>query len=448
MDTLVNSSWMTLFFGFPVFLAYGMVYHAGFFYYLILPVVLLPFLLIPAGIGSMATLALVSVLPARRLKDVLILLSILFFVVLYLFFRLLQPERLVNPEVFSGVVEYMAALRAPTAPFLPSQWAVDSLSHYLFRRGGDIFSFSLLVVSGLAVFFLGGELFSRIYFEAWSKSQEARTVRISRPRWATRFLALVVRPLSPPARAIVVKDLKVFFRDSHQWPQLFLIFALIIIYLYNFSVLPLDKAPLPTYYLQNLVAFLNLGLAGFALAAVAVRFSFPAVSLEGKSFWIIRSSALDLKVFVKTQFWINFFFLFFLAEILTLYSNHLLRATPFMTVLSAATTGLMTFGITSLGIGLGSCFPRFKVENTAQIPTGFGGIVYMIFAIGFVGIVVSLEARPVYILFMAKMKTMPLTVWELWQVGLAFLGVGVINLLTFLLPLKFGMRRLANMEDV
>jgi ABC-2 type transport system permease protein len=447
IDTLLNSSWMTLLFGLPVFLAYGMVYQPGAFYYLLLAAVLIPFLIIPAGIGSIITLTLVNILPARRLKDILVLLSILFFIALYFFFRLLQPERLVDPEVFSGLMDYIASLKAPVSPFLPNQWAVDCLSPILLKTKEDYFPLSLLFVTGLAILAIGEEIFSRIYFDAWSKSQEAKTARISKSQWVNSFLNRIVRSFSPSTRALMIKDLKVFFRDTNQWPQLFLIFALIIIYLYNFSVLPLNKSPIPTYYLQNLVSFLNLGLAGFALAAVAVRFSFPAVSMEGQSFWIIQSSPLDLRGFIRTKFWMSFFFLFILAEVLTVYSNYLLHATPFIMILSAVTIGLMTFGITSLGIGLGSYFPRFKVENVAQIPTGFGGLVYMILAIGFIGSIVILEARPVYIIFMTRIKMETLSFWEYLEISLSFLMVGVINLLAFFLPLKYGTRKLSKMEN-
>ena len=41
------------------------------------------------------------------------------------------------------------------------------------------------------------------------------------------------------------------------------------------------------FFLVSLVVFLNLGLAGFVLAAVAARFVFPAVSLEGKQMWLL-----------------------------------------------------------------------------------------------------------------------------------------------------------------
>lgn len=448
IETLINSSWMTLLFGCPVFLAYGIVYEPEPFYYLILIALMIPFLIIPAGIGCILTLILVSIFPARRLKDILILLSIFFFIALYLFFRFLQPERLVDPEIFSGLMDYIASLKAPTSPFLPSQWMVDCLAPILLKGRVDYFSFALLFITGMAVLAIGEEIFSRIYFDTWSRSQEAKVLKPHKTKIINTILRLINWPFSDSTRALLIKDFKIFFRDTQQWPQLFLIFALITIYLYNFSVLPLEKSPIPTFYLQNLISFLNLGLAGFALAAVAARFSFPAISMEGKSFWIIQSSPLKMKSFVKTKFWINFIFLFTLAEILTVYSNYLLNATTFITVLSTVTIGLMTFGITSLGIGLGAYFPRFHVENVSQITTGFGGLIYMIFAIAFIGIVVILEARPVYIIFMSGVKMETLTLWKYLEIGISFFIIGVINILTFFLPLKLGTKRLSRIEDL
>jgi ABC-2 type transport system permease protein len=167
-------------------------------------------------------------------------------------------------------------------------------------------------------------------------------------------------------RAIVLKDLKLFFRDTSQWSQLFLLFSLMIVYIYSFKLLPLDRAAMPSFYLQNLIAFLNLGMVGFVTSAVAVRFVFPAVSLEGASFWIIRSAPLSISTFLWAKFWSSLLPLLVLAEALIILSNTLLKVTPFMMELGIVTVFTMTFGITSLGVGLGAVFPRFKHENVAH----------------------------------------------------------------------------------
>src|SRR5271169_2452051 len=77
IETLIDSSWMTLIYGLPVFIAYGVVFHADIFYYLGLILTILPFLMIPASIGILVTMLLVNAFPARRAKDIIVLLGLL-----------------------------------------------------------------------------------------------------------------------------------------------------------------------------------------------------------------------------------------------------------------------------------------------------------------------------------------------------------------------------------
>lgn len=447
IENIVNSSWTALFFSFPVFLAYGLVYKASLLYYLTLIGVIVPFLMVSAAMGIMLILLLVYIFPARRLKDIILLASILLVGVVFLFIRFLQPERLVDPESFYLVMDYITDLKLPTSQLIPSQWATNAISPFLFGHIGDLLFYVLLLWStGLAFVVMGEWVFERIYYDAWSKAQEAKSAKLSRSKILNRLLEIVLKPLSSQNQAIVLKDLRTFLRDTNQWPQLFLIGALIIIYIYNFSVLPLEKSPMPTFYLENLISFINLGLAAFVISAIAVRFTFPSISLEGKSFWILRSSPLEVHRLLWSKFWVSFFFLLIPAEILIITTDILMNATHFMIWLSAITIGCMTFGITSLGIGLGTYFPRFKADNVSQIATGFGGMIYMIVAVSFIGLVVLLEARPVYLFFMSKLRGLPLTGGELTEIVLLLFMALVLNVLAFILPMKFGIKKLSCLE--
>lgn len=40
--------------------------------------------------------------------------------------------------------------------------------------------------------------------------------------------------------ALIYKDTKIFFRDTGQWSQVFIIGALIMVYIYNFKSIPMD----------------------------------------------------------------------------------------------------------------------------------------------------------------------------------------------------------------
>lgn len=447
IETLIDSSWMTLIYGLPVFIAYGAVFKAGTSYFAGLLLTIVPFLIIPAAIGIIVTMLLVSAFPARRARDILVLLGLLSFVVLYILFRMLRPEQLVDPDAFPTLVQYLTAIRGPVSPLLPSSWASDALAPLLKKNAGDALFFLLMLWStALAGIVIAEWVCGKIYYAGWSRSQEGKRAKLSRSRTADLFFDLAVLPFRGTMRAIVLKDIKLFFRDASQWSQLFLLLALTVVYIYSFKLLPLERAALPTIYIQNLISFLNLGMVGFVTSAVAVRFVFPAVSLEGESFWIVRSSPLPLKDFLWAKFWSSVLPLLVLAEVLIVLSNILLKVSLLMMIIGVATVFLMTFGIAALGVGMGAAFPRFRYENAAQIPTGFGGIAYMIVTMLFIGGVITLEAWPVYRIFLAQSLGASMGPAKWAWIALTFLLVIALIVLSVILPMKIGLKRLLDRE--
>jgi ABC-2 type transport system permease protein len=123
----------------------------------------------------------------------------------------------------------------------------------------------------------------------------------------------------------------------------------------------------------------------------------------------------------------------------------LLAVTPFMMVLSIATVFCLVPGIVALGIGLGAAYPDFKAENPTQTVTSFGGLVFMIACAGYIGLIVLIEAGPVYHLFMADFrgKTLSAAIW-LWIIG-SFATAFVFSLLAIALPMRFGENRLSKL---
>ncbi len=215
-----------------------------------------------------------------------------------------------------------------------------------------------------------------------------------------------------------------------------------MIYLYNYSVLPLEKSPIQTVYLQNVLSFLNMALAGFVLVAVVARFAFPAVSMEGGSFWIVRSSPITLKSFLWIKFWIYLLPLLVLSETLIVATNVLLRVTPLMMGISVATIFCLTPAVIAMGIGMGAAFPDFASENPAQSVTSFGGMLFMMLSSVLIGAVILLEAGPVYRLFMAGIKGKPVSFW-LWSGSVAAFSVALaLCIAAVVISMRFGETRL------
>lgn len=448
LETLLESSWMVLLFGIPIFTAYGLTYGASAVYYLGLLSVMTPYLVLTAALGVGLTMVLVLVFPAQRTRDILFLLSVLLGILFYFMFRFMKPERLVDPDAFSNVIVYFRALSMPSSPYLPSRWATEALwpllrpsvSSSLFYQGFLWMTAAAGVVVSAALAFL-------VYPQGWSKSQEVRrTVMGTIPARVVSGRTIGRKGGSSQVLALMGKDLKTFFRDNTQWSQLLLICALVVVYLYNYSALPLERAPMPTLYLQNLISFLNMGLAGFVLAAVAVRFVFPAVSAEGLSYWIMQSSPLSLKRLLWSKFFFYLAPLVVLGQILAIASNELLQVTPLMRWLTPVSVFFMVFGIIALGIGMGAAFPNFKAENLAGVATGFGGLLYMILAMSYIVLVVVLEAGPVHTLFMAQVNQDSLRFSQWFYVGSCFGLAALAHVAAVWLPMRYGLRKLALYE--
>ncbi len=446
IETLIDSSWMVLLFSGPVFLPYGIGHGSGPAYYLMTLLTIVPFLIIPAALGVIVTMVLAYALPAQRGKDMLLVFSTLFLSLLYLFFRLLQPEKLVNPEAFSDFLAFLSAMRAPSSPFLPSTWATEVLLPFLGLKDGDaLFHYLLLLSTALFLLVAGSSLATVLYPLGWSKAQEGQRRRGLR-RWWDTVVQGVALLFPAHLRVIVVKDLKTFFRDTGQWSQLFMLLALIVVYVYNFSVLPLGGGAVGSFYLQNIVAFFNLALAGFVIAAIAVRFVFPALSLEGKTFWVLKSAPVPLHRLWWSKFWVGLLPLLCLGELLVGVTNHFLNVSTFMMVLSAVTLFVLTFGIVALGMAVGIAYPNFTAEHSAKIAAGFGGVLYMVLCIFFIGAVVVLEAWPVYVLLMSKLRCLPLSA-AMWSGILSSFGLALsLALGVFWYATRWSIARLEGME--
>ncbi len=440
IESTVDSAWMVVVFTLPVLAAYGAVYRPGLFFYADILLALVPLCLTASGISALIVLGVVLVLPASRIQSVVVFLGLSVFIVLYLAFRMARPERLVDPETFSTVLGYMEQLRSPSPPYLPSTWAFDSLKAALRNQWAtSLFHAALAWSCALFVLFVNLWAAKSAYFRGYSKTQEA-SIRLF--RGPGTFLERVLSFLPGPVKSFAVKEIKTFLRDQTQWSQIFLVGALIVIYLYNYSVLPLEKSTIQTVYLQNVLSFLNMALAGFVLVAIVARFAFPAVSMEGGSFWIVRSSPITLKSFLWIKFWIYLIPLLVLSETLIVATNVLLRVTPLMMGISTATIFCLTPAVIAMGIGMGAAFPDFASENPAQSVTSFGGMLFMMLSAALIGGVILLEAGPVYRLFMAGFKGKPISFW-LWSgSAAAFSGALALCIAAVILSMRFGETRL------
>jgi ABC-2 type transport system permease protein len=442
VETIVDSSWMVALLAVPLLAAYGAVYAAGWRYYVLALGTLVPFLVIPAVFGTGATLLLVNIFPARRTRDLLALVGLFSAAGVVALFRFLRPERLMRPEEFRDLVDFVAVLRTPTSTWLPSEWAADALMSQL-NGFFEPFPFFFLWCTAGAVFVLGAWLHGRYFDAGFTRAQEGAERKEGRVR--STVVERLLKNAEPATRGLVSKEIRVFFRDTTQWSQLILLGVLVAVYVYNITVLPLYTGEQVSFFLINAVSFLNLGLAGFVVAAIAARFVFPAMSLEGRMMWLLRSSPLDVRALFWSKYWVGTVPLLLVAIPLILVTNVVLDASPFILGLTTLTMVGVTFALTAMALGFGALYPNYETENVAEIPTSFGGLLFMMAATTYLAGVVVLEAWPVYLFLRARLAPGEATLGVL-PLGLGIAGAALLTAVAIWLPLRAGVRKVRSQE--
>lgn len=435
-ETLVHSSWMVVLMAVPMFAAYGVVYEGGPLYPLVVLTALIPFLVIPTVIGSAVTLLLVNLFPARRTRDILSVISVLAAGGIVVLFRAVRPERFVRPEGFRSLVDFITVLKGPTSPLMPSDWVQHAIMSWLKGRP-DPLPYYLLWSTAGAGLVLGAFLHRWMYASGFSKAQETGE-QFARNGVLSRLLHRALTPFGVVRRELVLKEVRLFFRDTTQWSQLILLAVLVMVYVFNIKFLPLHGEGM-TFFLVNIVPFLNLVLAGFVLASIAARFIFPGVSLEGRTLWLLRSSPMSMRQLLWSKFWVGALPLLLLAVAIIGVTDYLLEVSQFMMIVSIFSIALMTLAVSGLAIGFGTLFPQFETENAAQIPTSFGGLVFMMTSVALIGLVVMLEARPVYTYLSTQAYGTP---GDPLGMVLGFGGAIAVCALATLVPIAVALRKL------
>ncbi|MDO8757639.1 MAG: hypothetical protein Q7J64_06495 [Elusimicrobiota bacterium] len=436
LESAFFASWMIGLILVPFVAAIMRVQHLGLYYFAAFAFAAPPFLLLAASFGIGFTLLLLYFFPSSRTRDVVWVFSSLSLTVTYGLVRFAQPEKLVRPDALAVVAEYLHYLQAPTAPYLPSWWLAEGLrmaaegsfSGYAPRALG-LWAAAFLVYGALVA------LAGKVYFIGYSGAQEgALRKRVH------DFAVLPEQHLlgAHIAAALLWKERTTFFRDVKHWSQILLILGLVFVYLFSIQRLPLDSAEL-----KSLVSFLNVGTAGFVLAALGLRFTFPAISLEGRSWWVLRSAPIDVGQVMRQKLLFSAVPLLAIAGTLALMTNWILEADRFTSWLSLGALLTVGFAICVMGVGFGALFPNFTVENIHQIESSVGGFVYMAACLFYVGFTIAVLAAPMQMHFAERFGT---GVWSPRIAAYSAAGWLLLNAVAMIVPWTLGRRALEKHE--
>ena len=300
----MNSSWMVVLMAVPMFAAFGVAYHGGPLFPLLVLAVFVPFLVVPGGDRQRDHADAREHLPGAA--------------------HARHPER--HRRARGGrrraALPHRAARAARASRGVPLAGGVRRRAAHAdvavpaervgAARGARVAELPARLPAALpAVEHRGGGLRARraaasraLHATASARRRRARSAGCATGALAADRRTALLSPLGILRRELVLKELRLFFRDTTQWSQLILLAVLVVVYVFNIKYLPLRGEGI-TFFLVNVIPFLNLVLAGFVLASIAARFIFPSVSLEGRTLWLLRSSPMPVRDLLWAKFWVG-----------------------------------------------------------------------------------------------------------------------------------------------
>jgi ABC-2 type transport system permease protein len=121
--------------------------------------------------------------------------------------------------------------------------------------------------------------------------------------------------------------------------------------------------------LSFLTVFLFIGLI---VSSLALRFVFPSVSLEGTTFWAVRTAPIALSRLYWLKFIIAFILTLIPAEFLVLAVFPAVLRSQELSVLGVAGMAGVVVAIVSLNLGSGAYFATLREDNPIKVASSQG----------------------------------------------------------------------------
>jgi ABC-2 type transport system permease protein len=214
--------------------------------------------------------------------------------------------------------------------------------------------------------------------------------------WIDRLVAAVCQPLPAAIRHMIVKDLRIFRRDPVQWSQFAIFFGLLILYFLN--VRRFDYSGVMEQWV-TIMSFLNVAVVGLLLSTFTTRFIFPAISLEGRRFWVLGTSPIARDSVVWGKFWFALAGAWPVSILLVAVSDLALgmwRRSPFVVAMHQLECAVLCAGLSAMAVGLGARLPNLRETSPARIASGFGGTLNLVLSTLYILAVMLLTAVPTF----------------------------------------------------
>lgn len=376
-ESALLSSWAFIFIIVPFAGAYAVQQHITPLFWLWVIIFTIPFLILCSGLGTLIMLIVVRWVPRGRALGLLLLLVA--GVAGYMYVMRLSHGAAFDNPVFM-LSRLTPGLRLASNPLLPSWWTAEGLR--ALARGDwsrGLWLLGVLISNACMATLLVRAVGQALFFDTYQRLYSARGTAIKRLPWS-RWLSRGSNFLPRDVHAMLLKDVRGFWRDPMQWSQALIFFGLLALYFASIRSFRYDQLPAEW---RNMIAFLNVFSVAAVQCSLASRFVYPQLSLEGQAFWTLGLSPVTAGRILWTKFTLAAVAMLSISVALILLSTHMLQVEPLVRTVAVGLIACISLAVTGLSTGLGAVFLDLRQTNPAAIVSGFGGTVNLVLSLAF-----------------------------------------------------------------
>jgi ABC-2 type transport system permease protein len=397
-EALWFSSWGFVLLGSPMLTALGVVRGSAWPYFVLLLPFMVSFVVIPASLGAICCMALVTWLPRLRVQALWIAAAAACGAALWLGWSIFSRVR-VDSMSAAWFERTFARLAVTEQKLFPSWWLASGLLEAartdasgglsLDGLGESLRFLALLIANALALQWVAGWLARVAYRHGYSQFSVEVPARRRRPLgWFDRMLGHAGFAAGRPLRLLLVKDLRLFRRDISQWSQFLIFFGLLGLYFLNLRWFNYNT----TY--ASMIGYLNLAVVGLILSTFTTRFVYPMISLEGRRFWILGLLPVHRDQIVWSKFLFSLVGALMPCCGLVLLSDSMLGLPWGLIARHEFCCVTLCTGLSGIAVGMGARMPDLRESSPSKISSGFGGTLSLVLSSLFIMAVVVVAALP------------------------------------------------------
>jgi ABC-2 type transport system permease protein len=327
--------------------------------------------------------------------------------VVFIFFKINSPVSLATTVMnFYPLIDkdkYLRELISPLIKFLPNNWLSETAYWLTNNNLSEAIPLIVLQIGcSILLFSIAVSIGKHWYFKTWLMNLKLTADNIALRKNSKSFFSFLNNSLfSPRTESIIKKDFWMFVREPSQWLHFLILLFMIMIFI--LSVAGIRYVGLGNFYLQTGI-YLSVFLFNLLLiSTISLRFVFPLISLEGESFWKLKSAPLDRYYIINKKLTSWGIIILLISTGLSYFSNH--RFELQIELMAFVVNIIASITIAIINLGMGGLFANYKEKNAIRLSSSQGASITFLINIVYILFIVLLLFNPMSNYFLAIMLT-------------------------------------------